>query len=205
MSSVVLSSEQRVRFEIECVTGGVPVDVQEHWYRIYADELEHHLEHADHGRRRLDDPMAERGHLFIARGPSGEVAGTVLTTDRGVGELGYYKDYFEMDQVAGQVSVTTKLTVAPFARRTRVSFLLSRTTYAAALARGLDVDFCDCQPSRLHLFERLGYRQMEGEGQHPFYGSSLRMRLDVQDIEHLERVGSPFAAVARKRLRRRAS
>lgn len=205
MSSVLLSSLQRARFEIECVTGGVPVDVQEHWYRIYADELEHHLEHADHGRRRLDDPMALDGHLFIARGPSGEVAGTVLTTDRGVGELGYYEDYFDMDPIAGPASVTTKLTVAPFARRTRVSFLLSRATYAGALERGVEVDFCDCQPSRLHLFQRMGYRLMPGAGQHPVYGSSLRLRLDVRDIEHLERVGSPFAAVARKRLRRRAS
>lgn len=205
MSSVVLSSEQRVRYEVERLAGGAPVDVQEHWYRIYADELEHHLENADHARRRLDDPMARAGHLFVARGPSGEVAGTVLTTDRGVGELGYYEDYFHMDQVSGPASVTTKLTVAPFARRSRVSFMLSRATYVAALERGLDVDFCDCQPSRLHLFQRMGYRLMPGAGLHPVYGSSLRLRLDVRDIEHLERVGSPFAAVARKRLRRRAS
>jgi hypothetical protein len=205
MPSAVEPAEQRAHFEIESVTGGVPLDVQEHWYRIYADELEHHLEHADHARRRLDDPMARAGHLFIARGPSGEIAGTVLTTDRGVGELGYYEDYFDMDRIPGPASVTTKLTVAPFARRSRVSFMLSCATYAAAFERGVEVDFCDCQPSRLPLFQRMGYRQMPGKGQHPVYGSSLRMRLDVLDSEHLERVGSPFAAVARKRLRRRAS
>lgn len=204
MSELIPQPSRIGGYQIECVRDGAPLDVQAYWYKIYVEELGHEVPEADHGQGLMDDSMAVDGRLYIARSRSGEVAGTVLTVDRGDGDLKFYPEYFDMDRVGGPATVTTKLTVAPFARQSRVSFQLSRATYQDALQRGVQHDFVDCQPNRLMLFQRMGYRELSGVADHPVYGPSIRLQFDLHDYEHLERVGSPLAPVARRQARSQA-
>lgn len=178
-------------------------DVEELWYRVQVEELGHRHPYVDHRTRRVSDAFAEGGHLLTARDRSGHLLGTCMSLYGGRMDLGYYRALFGLGEEDAAVSVTTKLVVAPEARLSRVAIDLACTAYAHAAEAGVEVDHADCQPNMWPRFRRLGYRRMDGDIDHPLYGRSHRLRLVINDVEHLRRVRSPFLRLHRSAQPRR--
>lgn len=173
-------------------------EVHAFWYRIYVQEMKRLLDDplTDHQQKRVFDPLADFGNLFIARNEDGQVVGTVLSTCAGKGRLGKYEQLYgltEFDQAKrSKLSITTKLMVDPKLRRTRLALLMARRGYELLLEQGMDQDYIDCNDHLVPFFEKLGYLPHLGRIEHPAYGSVNSMVINLRDAEHLKAVGSPF-------------
>lgn len=180
-------------YTIEMHSGGPLTEVEEFWYSVYVKEMGLELSTADHRTRRIVDPFTEGGHQFIARDHEGRVAGTILVVLGRERDLGFYRELYELTDDVANVSLSSKMLIAPDARKSRLAFSLAVEAYRYGAPLGIQVDYCDSQRVTLPFFRRLGYRRMPGVSEHPIYGPSIRMRLDGFDQAHLDACGSPFA------------
>ena len=57
----------------------------------------------------------------------------------------------------------------------------------------------DDQEAVARMFERYGFREYASPAQDAENGPVLRLVLALDDLDHLERIGSPFHALARAR------
>lgn len=76
--------------------------------------------------------------------------------------------------------------------------LLLGAAYKLARERGARFDFCHCPPSLVPLYERLGYRQYVDNFVDDSDGFRVPMVLILEDVGHLNAVGSPFFTLACK-------
>ena len=60
---------------------------------------------------------------------------------------------------------------------------------------GIRWNFVDCNSPLVPLFLRFGYSEHLPTAIHPEYGRVHRLRLDLHDVENLQRVKSPFLDV----------
>jgi len=61
-----------------------------------------------------------------------------------------------------------------------------------ALHRGSVISFMDCNPPLVQMFLKMGFRQAVPDCEHPEYGRVHPMYLLLNDLDQLEKVGSPF-------------
>jgi GNAT superfamily N-acetyltransferase len=167
-------------------------------YDVYVREMRRPQKDADHARGRIEDALDARALLFAAREPaSGRIVGTVRANVAADGGLGLYEDLYGLATLTADeravTSITTRLMIDRRCRRTALGVRLATALYARGLERGITTDFIDCNEHLIAFFEHLGYRKVRVI-RHPDYGHVMLMRLDVHDVQHFERVGSPFAA-----------
>ena len=93
---------------------------------------------------------------------------------------------------AERLVVSNQLMVLPEYRSSLASPMLMKRVVDFTLGHGIDVAFCDCDPSRVPLFESLGFRLYETVAGDTSFGARLPMVLVLSDREHLFDVGSPL-------------
>jgi len=170
-------------------------------YGIYVEELHRAEPHADHERKRIEEPLDQDGVLFGAfRGD--EMVGT-LRMNSGESVRGYYEDLYGMSAYAPyfpyRTSITTKLMILPSLRRSSLSFRLAEAGFCYAHEMNFEHDFIDCNQHLKTYFLKLGYQQHMSDVEHPIYGHVSRLRLDLNDWAHLMDVRSPFCRLRLKR------
>lgn len=192
--------ESRVRPEVvEAISGELREAVFRFRYDIYVREMHRPQKDADHARGRIEDPLDANAHLFAARDPlSGRIAGTVRGNIVADAALGLYEDLYGLAALSQAerraTSMTTRLMIERTRRGSVLALQLATTLFARGVALNVEADYIDCNDHLIPFFEHLGYRRLRAI-QHPDYGRVTLMRLDVGDIAHLRRVGSPLAAV----------
>lgn len=168
-------------------------------YHIYVEEQRWSPIHADHALKRLVEPIDAHARNFLAT-DNGEVIGSIRINLGRDGPL-EFEHLYELDKFAPyypeRVSMSTKLAIVPSRRGGAVLKKLLAIPYK--LGRELDIqfNFIDCHPHLINLYEYLGYRRYTSNINHPEAGYMTPMVLVVEDLAHLESVGSPLAAVAR--------
>jgi hypothetical protein len=171
-------------------------DVYRLRYEVYAEELHRVQAYADHERRVIEEPL-DRGALLYVAYEGARLVGTVRVNYTASSEIGDYASIYEMSRVGAghpnHTSVTTKMIVAPDYRNTTLAYRLAVAGYTRMLEDGILHDFIDVYPARIPFFEKLGYRLHVAGAHHAEFGDVTVMRLDVRDVDHLCRVGSPFA------------
>jgi len=172
-------------------------------YDIYVREMARSQKDADHARGRIEDALDASAVLLAARdSATGLVTGTVRANVLGDGSIGTYGEIYRLDGLSSDerraTSITTRLMVERTRRGTVLAARLASALYECALDRGVEVDYCDCNAHLVPFFSHLGYRPLRMVA-HPEYGHVTVMRLDIQDLPHLRRVDSPFAAVYERR------
>jgi hypothetical protein len=170
-------------------------------YRIYVDEMRRKQKYADHERKTITDPLDGEGVGNLAAWEGGEVVGVVRINFLQLTDIG---DYFEQYDLGGlppgvlaATSITTRLMIHPGHRRGTLAARLACETYRYGLARGITTDFIDCNAHLVSFFTGLGYVVHRDDLVHPEYGAVTVMRLNVTDLDHLERVRSPFRKILR--------
>lgn len=162
-------------------------------YDIYIEEMGRKQRHADPVRRRIEEPLDERGVLLGAWDEDGSLVGTVRNN---YGDCGPYHSFYQMERAGhllDRAFISTKLMIRPQLRhRTRTVVDLAAAGYRDAVQRGMLFCFIDCNPHLLSMFRSLGFREYCGPVDHPEYGQVEPMVLGLTDRMWMERAGSPF-------------
>lgn len=171
-------------------------------YEIYVKEMKRFQKYADHDKQIIEEPLDRTGHILIASDDEGHTVGTVRF-NIGVDEnFGLYEELYRLREFdrfyPSSVSITTKLMVAPDYRHSMLPLRLAVRSYVSGIAFGCAFDCIDCNKHLVPFFNRLGYRRVFPEVVHPEYGRVVPMVLALLDINHLEKVRSPFAKHTRK-------
>lgn len=172
-------------------------------YTIYVEEMSRKQKDADHVAKTISDSLDRTGFVYGAW-DGNEVIGTVRTNDLSNSDIGDYFDLYRLDSLSEtdleRTSITTRLMVAPKYRGTSLAMRLCLAMYVDALDRGIASGFIDCNDYLVEAFEMVGYRLHQANAYHPEYGDVTIMRLQLNDLEHLESVRSPFRRACRKYL-----
>jgi len=193
-----------------------PRDLFAFRYRIYVEEMGRPQRYADHTQKIIVDPLDDSGINILAI-DDGEIVGCVRTNFLRDGSVGEYEALYGLDRLSPgereQSSICTRLMVGPSRRRSFVTFGIMKAVYEYGMARGIYLNFIDCNEHLVPFFQKFGYR-LVGRKAHPEYGDVYVLRLDVLDLAHLEDVHSPFVpslrafldarAIEAERLNRRA-
>jgi hypothetical protein len=160
------------------------------------EEMKRPQAHADHARKLICEALDDFALLITAR-IDGEVVGTVRVNYSRNGDLGLYERLYGMAQFGdlhpAYTSITTKLMVDQRLRGSAVAKQMCRVVYLRGLADGIRLNLIDCNDNLLSLYQHLGYRKIR-DVVHPEYGPVSLLMLDMNDLEYLQAVHSPFAA-----------
>ena len=164
-------------------------------YRIYVDEMGRPQKDADHERRRIRDKLDDTA-INLAAWNDGEIVGVARVNFARDGHLGMYEEFYEMSKVAGdhpnRTSIVTRMMLSPEFRQKGLAVQMFCSCFGIGLRHGIRWNFVDCNSHLVPLFLRFGYSEHLPTAIHPEYGCVHRLRLDLHDVEHLHRVGSPF-------------
>ena len=171
-------------------------------YRIYVLERGCAQKYADHTHQRIEepqDPPAGTGSLetgvILGAFSQNELLGTLRINQ--VEALGqeyatwYGLSHFRLKN-KHKPTATTKFCIEPRSRGTRAALYLVSAAFEYALRRGSVISFLDCNPPLYRMFLKMGFRQAVPDCEHPEYGRVHPMYLLLNDLNHLEKIGSPF-------------
>jgi len=163
-------------------------------YRVYVEEMGRVQKYADHEARSIHDPLDLTGHNLIALEGT-RIVGCIRINFAENGGLDYYRRLLEMDSLVPgypqQVSLCTRLMVAPEMRGSALALRLCTASYDYGWRHGIRWNFIDCNDHLVEFFQRLGYLWTH-RAVHEEYGDVNAMCLDLQDRVHLENCKSPF-------------
>ena len=124
-----------------------------------------------------------------------QVVGTARTNLLKHGRLEFYEHLYGLTANPnfdeGSTAITTRLMVAASHRGRNVTLRLATALYDLGRLEQIAHDYIDCNDPVRSIFERLGYRWL-AHIDHPEYGRVNLMGLDIDDVERLRAVKSPF-------------
>jgi hypothetical protein len=171
-------------------------------YNVYIEEMgggRRHTE-ADGSKRQLRDDLDAHAVHFYAK-QNDEVVGCVRTNLRRDGPL-ECEEFFQMQHLTGaypdHVSMTSRLALHPKVRGSHLLMQLACAVIQHHYENEIHYDFLDCHVRLLPLYSRLGYRLYRPGFRHPKYTYVIPMVLVGGDLDHLERIKSPFLPIARR-------
>ena len=170
-------------------------------YRIYVEEMNRPQKYADHGRRRIEDPLDKSGTNFVAW--AGEsIVGCVRVNFCRDGGTAYYEELLHMADVGPTFredsSICTRLMVAPEFRKSRLATHLSCACFQLGRENRIRWNFIDCNDHLVRFFERMGYVKTH-DVVHEEYGSVNVMRFDLEGVDRLRSMNSIFVRLAMAR------
>jgi hypothetical protein len=169
-------------------------------YQIYVEELGYAQHYTNHQQQKIEEPLDKYGNIFVAFQNS-KLVGTARSNYTIKSDLGYYAELYHIRKIAGDAhffdtSIGTKFMIQKHLRGSRIAVSIMQAYYCQLLQDQIKFDFIDCEPHMIAFFQRLGYQPIDMIN-HPEYGSGLAMMLDVFNLQHLERVKSPFQRLYR--------
>ena len=171
-------------------------------YQVYVQELGRRSPHADYDIHQLRHPLDDTGvNIAAFDGPS--IIGVIRNNIGLDGSFGPFLDFYGIGSGAydhpRQTSITSGLMVTATRRGGIIGTRLATAAYKHGLSRGTRWNFIDCIPSLEAFYLAFGWVEHLPEATHPEYLTRVRrLRLDLEDEEHFERVRSPFLDCYRK-------
>jgi CRP-like cAMP-binding protein len=170
-------------------------------YRIYVEEMGIASPEADHARRWLRDGLDEHSTCWALL-RDGEVAGTVRGTWLpDVPDPRPLVEKFVMAPALAAfgpsaIGLTSRFMLDPKLRHGTAILRLVSAAYHEAQAHGVRVNYGDCSPHLLPLYEHLGYRRYTRAVNDSGYGFKIPILMLVGDRERFARVRTPLARLA---------
>lgn len=164
-------------------------------YEVMAEELGWTIREADHETRQLSEPLDEHG-ILVGAFEGDEVLGALRINLARDGGLGPYEELYSIDRnpsfYPDRTAILTKLVAAREHRRSMVVPRLMLWVYGYGLRSGTVRAYLDCSLDLIPFYEKLGFVTYTDDVDTEEYGVIAPMRLDITDIEYLERIRSPF-------------
>jgi SAM-dependent methyltransferase len=172
-------------------------------YRILVEELRQNPSAADHKRKMVKDGLDDNARLLVAVDEqNGAIVGTLrswLGSDQPlppgvVARLGLEPMVEALG--AGHISHTGALVVDPAFGGETIASTLATQLYSVALAKRIQVDVLDCDPTLVATCRQLGYRPLfEPTPREDGRRTRQPLALVLRQGAYLDRVKSPFARV----------
>lgn len=166
-------------------------------YDVFVEEQSKYVRVADHDKRRLiDDLDAVALHLCVVH--QGKIVASMRQVRGGEALTSAMRARFAVERFRTvpleAMSFSGRLLVLREHRGSPALIHLLRLVYRAARMDGMVVDFINCNPHLVRLYEQLGYRRYTENYEDPNLGFQVPLALMIDDDSFLERIGSPFAA-----------
>jgi hypothetical protein len=177
-------------------------------YTVYVQAMGRESRYAEHEARQLRHPLDATGiNIAALDGPS--IIGVIRNNFGVDGSFGQFWDFYGIGHCdyehPRQTSITSGLMVATTRRGGFLGARLAIAAYEDGLSRGIRWNFIDCIPSLAPFYLAFGWVEHLPEATHPEYFNRVRrLRLDLEDEKHFERVRSPFLDCYRKHRARRS-
>ena len=164
-------------------------------YEVLVEELGWDLEDADHAARLFSEPMDEHS-LLAGAFEGGEVIGTLRMTLARDGGLGPYEDLYSVDKdprfYPERTGIITKFLVVKEHRRSLAVPRMLAWVFGQGLQMGITKAYVDCSLDLIPFYEKMGFVTYTDDVETEEYGVIAPLRLDLSDIDYLERIRSPF-------------
>jgi CRP/FNR family cyclic AMP-dependent transcriptional regulator len=168
-------------------------------YSVYTEEMHLYQSTADHEGRLLKDCEDEGARLlYVAL--DGETVGAIRIHEGRDGPLPEkYMELYEIGRFTPIIpveamAVFSRFTVAEKHRGGRIPYRIMLATYEHCLKEGLEMGFCDCVPSLVNLYLKLGWRKyLDKAISDPEFGVQIPLCIVTRNVRRLEAMGSPFA------------
>lgn len=175
-------------------------------YTIYVEEMGQNESYADHQHERIVDTLGHPYAKVLAAWDGNTIVGTTRSNFVHDGSIDNYLGYYQLQHLSreqlSKASISTHCMVHPAFRRTTLTARLVSETYQRGLDEGLQTNYCDCAPHNIPFFTGLGYSVIDKDFVHPEFGLGSVMKLNMHDVDWLERVRSPFRKVLSTHLSR---
>lgn len=177
-------------------------------YRVYVQEMRRNSRHANHEIQQLRHPLDDTG-VNIAAVDDPLIIGVIRNNIGPDSSFGQFLDFYGIGNGGydhpRQTSITSGFMVEANRRGGIIGARLAIAAYEHGLSRGTRWNFIDCIPSLVPFYLAFGWVEHLPEATHPEYLTRVRrLRLDLEDEEHFERVRSPFLDCYRRHKERRS-
>jgi predicted GNAT family N-acyltransferase len=169
-------------------------------YEVYIAEQGKPYPEADHVDRYLSDELDADGVLIIVESDD-QIVGTVRANHFNSPMVrARHAHVFELGLFSAirtpQIAVCSRLATLPEHRHATARALLFDAIYEYGLEHDTRLCFVSCAPLLVRMFRRYGFREYAPPIKDPVVGTLHRNLLVLDDLEYLQRIQSPFAAIA---------
>lgn len=184
-----------------------PDEVYSFRYDVYVSELKRQQHYACHKTKTIRDPLDPTAYHGVAYRKNKVVAAVRLNFVRD-GNLGEYRDLYGIDSLSESEqrasAICTRIMTDKKYRHTPLGFRVIESAFRFSAEHDVTICLIDVNNPRRELFEKLGFKALHYI-HHPEYGEVCLMRLDGLDLDHLQKVGSPFCEYSEQYTRIRAA
>ena len=182
---------------------GVEIDIaqtEEQKNRVY--EFRYKIEKGEDQPGIIKDEFDESAILIFAEANEEVVASfrinlcnEITLVDQVIQDYGLenFKEYSN-----NNFSFTSKLVLDPRWRNTTLLGKILNAAYQILRQKKIKFDFTDCSPALVQFYEHLGYRRYKSNYAKHNEGYRIPLVMLTEDINHLQRIKSPFVTIAEK-------
>jgi N-acyl-L-homoserine lactone synthetase len=164
-----------------CRDGEMLSSAQRLRYEVYCEELGRNSPFADHDRRIITDDLDATGHTFIAV-EAGQTIGTIRANLPSQGPLGVLDELYGMrasPHYPAKTAVCTKFIVRKSRRTTLAALKLVGAVARFGLSHDIRECYADCIPSLLPFYKAMGFAVAGEEFFHRENGPSHPIVIDL--------------------------
>jgi predicted GNAT family N-acyltransferase len=171
-------------------------------YKVYVESMGRLREKGDHDRKELCDEYDQYARAVISI-RDGEPVGTLRVFWGGDAPFvdtlikAYHVEPFKQYLSEDQICIVERMMIDEQHRGSSVALHLYKEVMYFVLENEVEVVLLDCEPHHLNSYLRLGFRPFTYPYSYPGIGLVIPMVLIVGDYDHLKRLRSPFAILAR--------
>lgn len=172
-------------------------------YQVYVEELALNPPGTDRTSDEVRDDLDESATNYLLR-RDGEIVGSLRVLNLGnLDDLTALVEKFSLEPALDafqprEIVTTSRFMLHPQLRHGKAILALMRKAFEEARAAGARLNFGDCSPHMLPLYEHLGYRRYGAAFNDPDFGYKLPIVMLLGDVESFERVRSPLTRVAER-------
>jgi predicted GNAT family N-acyltransferase len=157
---------------------------------------------ADPVHRTLSDDLDNDADIMLIEHARAGVVGTLRANSLAWAKAStHYGMLFDLKAFARvprhEIAVCSRLAVKREYRNSQVRAQLFEAIYIRRIVLGTRLCFATCAAEHLPMYAGYGFREIATPINDPVAGRLHRILLRLDDLEHLERVQSPFANIAR--------
>jgi predicted GNAT family N-acyltransferase len=170
-------------------------------YQIYVEEMKTKQRFADHERRVVEEAHDAYAHHFYLQAGD-RLVGSLRLNVMSEGEMECQESY-GVDVLTkwfrpSEIGMLTRFLVASDYRGRAAAQMLIGKAFEYCAEKRLRCGLLDCLPHLIKYYEAIGFRRYVDSFEHEDFGYETPMLFATEDVEYLEKIGSPMVALVRQ-------
>ncbi|MCG8622163.1 MAG: GNAT family N-acetyltransferase, partial [Proteobacteria bacterium] len=142
--------------------GHTPWELRRFRYDVYVKELNRRQKYANHDDQTITDPLDSFSTNIVAR-DSDNIVACLRTSFFRDGDIGYYKDFYRINDYFSSVegiAIVTQLMTSRRYRKYRTAKWLCEAVYEYGLINDIDYCLIDCNDPLESMFNKFGFKKL---------------------------------------------